>query len=57
MYKMGPQMNADKHGFLYKEETHQIIGCAFEVLNTLGNGLLEKADGNNLEKFCVINRW
>ena len=27
---------------LLKEETHQIIGCAFEVLNELGHGLYEK---------------
>ena len=35
-------MNTDKHRFLLKEETHQIIGCAMEVLNKLGHGLLEK---------------
>lgn len=34
--------------FLYKEETHRIIGCAFEVLNTLGHGLLEKSYENAL---------
>ena len=39
---MEPQMDTDKHRFLYKEKTRQIIGCAFEVLNTLGHGLLEK---------------
>ena len=27
---------------LYKEETHQILGCAFEVLNEIGHGLHEK---------------
>ena len=26
---------------LLKEEVHRIIGCAMEVLNTLGHGLLE----------------
>ena len=41
-------MNTDRHGFLYKEETHRIIGCAFEVLNTLGHGLLEKPYENAL---------
>ncbi|GAX61715.1 GTP-binding signal recognition particle SRP54, G-domain [Candidatus Scalindua japonica] len=41
-------MDTDKHRFLYKEETHQIIGCAFEVLNTLGHGLLEKPYENAL---------
>ena len=25
--------------FLFKQETHNIIGCAFEVLNELGPGL------------------
>jgi GxxExxY protein len=43
-------MDADKHRFLYKAETHQIIGCAMEVLNTLGHGLLEKPYENAL---CV----
>ena len=37
-----PLMNTDKHRFLFKEETHQIIGCSFDVLNELGHGLLEK---------------
>ena len=45
---MKPQMDTDRHGFLYKEETHRIIGCAFEVLNTLGHGLLEKPYENAL---------
>ena len=33
---------------LFKEETHQILGCAFEVLNHLGPGLHEKAYENAL---------
>ncbi len=41
-------MNTDKHRFLYKEETYRIIGCAFEVLNALGHGLLEKPYENAL---------
>lgn len=41
-------MDTDKHRFLYKEETHKVIGCAFEVLNTLGHGLLEKPYENAL---------
>ena len=41
-------MDTDKHRFLYKEETHKIIGCAFEVLNTLGHRLLEKPYENAL---------
>jgi len=43
-----PQMDSDKHRFLYKDETHQIIGCAMEVINTLGHGLLEKPYENAL---------
>jgi hypothetical protein len=41
-------MNTDKHKLLYAEEIHAIIGCAFEVLNTLGHGLLEKSYENAL---------
>ncbi len=41
-------MDSDKHRFLYKEETHQIIGCSFDVLNELGHGLLEKPYENAL---------
>ena len=49
-------MNTDKHRLLYKEETHRIIGCAFEVLNTLGHGLLEKPYENALVvEFCRQN--
>jgi len=33
---------------LLKEEVFQIIGCAMEVLNTLGHGLLEKPYENAL---------
>jgi GxxExxY protein len=33
---------------LLKEETHRIIGCAFEVLNELGQGLYEKLYENAL---------
>jgi len=40
----------DDHRFLFKEETHQIIGCAMEVLNTLGHGLPAKPYENAL---CV----
>src|SRR5437762_5702608 len=31
-----------------KQETHAIIGCAFEVLNELGHGLNEKCYENSL---------
>ncbi len=33
---------------ILKEETHAIIGCAIEVLNVLGHGLLEKPYENAL---------
>jgi len=29
-------------GLLFKDEVFQIVGCAIEVLNTLGHGLVEK---------------
>ena len=50
-------MNTDKEeklqeggreAFLLKEETHAIIGCAFEVLNELGHGLNEKCYENSI---------
>jgi GxxExxY protein len=37
-----PRMNTDGHGLILEAETEAIIGCAFEVLNELGHGLLEK---------------
>ena len=43
-----PRMDADGHGFILKPETEAIIGCAFEVLNELGHGLLEKPYENAL---------
>jgi len=50
-------MNADSQPDLHagradlypcREETHAIIGCAFEVLNELGHGLNEKCYENSL---------
>jgi len=41
-------MNTNKHELIYKEEVFQIVGCAIEVLNTLGHGLLEKPYENAL---------
>jgi len=38
----------DNRALLLKEETHAIIGCAFEVLNGLGHGLNEKCYENSL---------
>ncbi|NDY41984.1 GxxExxY protein [Dissulfurirhabdus thermomarina] len=41
-------MNADQHRLIHEDETRRIIGCAMEVLNTLGHGLLEKPYENAL---------
>ena len=41
-------MNTNPHELLLKEEVFQIVGCAMEVLNTLGHGLLEKPYENAL---------
>jgi GxxExxY protein len=44
-----PDLKAGNNtAFLLKDETHAIIGCAFEVLNTLGHGLNEKCYENAL---------
>ncbi len=42
--------NADRDNYPLKTETEAIIGAAFEVLNTIGHGLLEKPYENAL---CV----
>jgi hypothetical protein len=42
-------MNTNKSKLLLlKNEVFQVVGCAIEVLNTLGHGLLEKAYENAL---------
>jgi GxxExxY protein len=43
-----PSEKSDEHGFILQAETEAIIGCAFEVLNVLGHGLLEKPYENVL---------
>jgi len=43
-------MNTDAHGLRFEVETAAIISCAFEVLNELGHGLIEKPYENSL---CV----
>ena len=43
-----PPMNTNKHKLLLKDEVYQIVGCAMEVMNTLGHGLLEKPYENAL---------
>src|SRR6056297_3373605 len=41
-------MDTNKHELLFKEEVYKVVGCAMEVLNTLGHGLLEKPYENAL---------
>jgi len=35
-------MDTNEDKVLLKDEVFQIVGCAIEVLNTLGHGLIEK---------------
>ena len=35
-------MDTNDDNLLFKEEVFRIVGCAIEVLNTLGHGLVEK---------------
>src|SRR5712692_9558930 len=41
-------MHANDDKLLYKDEVFQIVGCAIEVLNTLGHGIVEKPYENAL---------
>lgn len=41
-------MDTNEHKFHLKKEVFQVVGCAMEVLNTLGHGLLEKPYENAL---------
>ncbi len=41
-------MDTNTHELILKEEVFQVVGCAMEVLNTLGHGLLEKPYENAL---------
>ena len=41
-------IRSDDRNFICAVEPRQIIGCAMEVLNTLGHGLLEKPYENAL---------
>jgi len=45
---MKPRMDTNRHELLLKDEVFQVVGCAMEVLNTLGHGLLEKPYENAL---------
>jgi len=41
-------MYTNDEKLLYKEQVFQIVGCAIDVLNTLGHGLIEKPYENAL---------
>jgi len=41
-------MDTNKHELILKEEVFEVVGCAMEVLNELGHGLLEKLYENAL---------
>jgi len=43
-------MDTNTHELILKDKVFQVVGCAMEVLNTLGHGLLEKPYENAL---CV----
>ena len=51
-----PNMDTNKHKLLLKDEVYQIVGCAMEVLNALGHGLLEKPYENALVVEFGLNR-
>src|SRR5262245_20320008 len=42
------RMDTNTQKLLLKEEVFQVVGCAIEVLNTLGHGLVEKPYENAL---------
>ena len=46
--EMPDLVNVQNTKFLLNEETHRIIGCAFEVLNEIGHGFYEKIYENAL---------
>ena len=41
-------MNTNSEKLLLKDEVFQVVGCAIEVLNTIGHGLVEKPYENAL---------
>jgi hypothetical protein len=45
---MNTNLDTNDEKLLAKEEVFQIVGCAIEVLNTLGHGLVEKPYENAL---------
>ena len=43
-----PRMDTNGHELFLKDEGYAVVGCAMEVLNDLGHGLLEKPYENAL---------
>jgi hypothetical protein len=41
-------MDTNDEKLLFRDEVFQIVGCAIEVLNTLGHGIVEKPYENAL---------
>ena len=41
-------MNTEDTDILFKDESEQVVGCAFEVLNSIGHGFHEKPYENAL---------
>jgi hypothetical protein len=42
------RMDTNSEKLLLKDEVFQVVGCAIEVLNTIGHGLVEKPYENAL---------
>jgi len=47
-------MDTNERELLLKDEVYRVVGCAMEVLNTLGHGLLEKPYENALVVECGL---
>ena len=50
-------MDTNKEKLLLKEEVFQIVGCALEVLNTLGHEIIEKPYENALAVEFTLRRF
>lgn len=48
-------MDTNEHKLIYKKEVFEVVGCAMEVLNELGHGLLEKPYENALAVELELN--
>ena len=48
-------MNTNEHELILKEEVFDVVGCAMEVLNELGHGLLEKLKITGLKVGLILS--